>query len=401
MVLTDDLPTPPVLQHLGRGLLERTDELAGRLLRALIANEPAYAEAIAAEEELRANMRTNLQRGLQVLVGDLPLETGPGIPAWDTGIRRAQQRMPLEAVLRAYRLGGRILWEALVETCEADPEADPRALMEGAIWVWEVIDAHSAVMAEAYRREEARLRSRDLRQRQIALEALIQGRGSDPAFAREAARTLDLPLDRPMAVVVGLVDPPGEEPLRSPQEACGAAGFASVWQARADVECGLVSLEGRSIRALLALLEERVCGRVGVSPVFLTMAGVDTAYRLAEVSARTHPVGGRAVAFLDDRLPEALLASSPEVIPRLLHQTVHPLLALPAPDRDALLDTLRAVIDEDGSPTRAAAALYCHRNTVTYRLQRIEELTGRGVSTPRDKLMWTMALAALAQSPLP
>ena len=58
----------------------------------------------------------------------------------------------------------------------------------------------------------------------------------------------------------------------------------------------------------------------------------------------------------------------------------------------ALLDTLAAFLATDGSPTRAADELYCHRNTVMHRLRRIEQVTGRKVADPRARLQWQLAL---------
>ncbi len=48
----------------------------------------------------------------------------------------------------------------------------------------------------------------------------------------------------------------------------------------------------------------------------------------------------------------------------------------------------------DGSPTHAAAEPSCHRNTVSYRLRQLEELTGRSLTDPRDKLLLTLAMLA-------
>ena len=64
------------------------------------------------------------------------------------------------------------------------------------------------------------------------------------------------------------------------------------------------------------------------------------------------------------------------------------------PRRRTLLDTLRAVLDAGGSPSRAASTLYCHRNTVMYRLARLEALTGRRLTEARDRLPLELALAA-------
>ena len=53
---------------------------------------------------------------------------------------------------------------------------------------------------------------------------------------------------------------------------------------------------------------------------------------------------------------------------------------------------MAAFLASDGSPSRAADALYCHRNTVMHRLRRIESMTGRKLTDPRSRLLWQLAL---------
>ncbi len=55
------------------------------------------------------------------------------------------------------------------------------------------------------------------------------------------------------------------------------------------------------------------------------------------------------------------------------------------------LQTLSVYFEENGSPRRAAERLHLHPNTVTYRLRRIEELTGMSLSVHRDRLMAEIA----------
>jgi hypothetical protein len=383
-----------VLERLGHTLLGDLDGLTDRLVDAIGASEPEYVDHPGVpDDELRDSIRRNLDRAVRQLIEELPSDGGPDDPARLTGIRRAQQGVPLEVVLRSYRLGGRVIWDALVDAGRRLEDLDPQELMEAATRVWRLIDEHSSAVSEGYRLEESRLRRRDLRQRQLTLDALIEGRGSDPGFAREAARTLGLPLDVPLVCVVALIDAPGADPLRAPQEACSAAGYPAVWQVRSGAEVGLVAVADRDPAALVGVLDARADGRVGISPPVDSLAEVSTAYRLAEVSAFTLSPEHPAVAFLDDRLPEALLANSPEIVPRLRARTVAALADLAPDDRRALIATVAAVLANDGSPTRAAEQLFCHRNTVAYRLQRVHELTGRGISDPRDKLLWTLALA--------
>jgi len=74
---------------------------------------------------------------------------------------------------------------------------------------------------------------------------------------------------------------------------------------------------------------------------------------------------------------------------------VGPILALP--HAEVLLDTLAALLAHNGSPTHAATALYCHRNTVIYRLKQLESLSGRSLQVPRDRLMLALGLMALGR----
>ena len=57
-----------------------------------------------------------------------------------------------------------------------------------------------------------------------------------------------------------------------------------------------------------------------------------------------------------------------------------------------LLATLRAWLSAGCSTAAAADALVVHRNTVTYRLGRIEQLTGRGLRDSRVRLELELAL---------
>jgi len=41
--------------------------------------------------------------------------------------------------------------------------------------------------------------------------------------------------------------------------------------------------------------------------------------------------------------------------------------------------------------------MFVHRNTVGYRLGRVQELTGRGVTSTADRVVWTLALLALGR----
>jgi PucR family transcriptional regulator, purine catabolism regulatory protein len=59
---------------------------------------------------------------------------------------------------------------------------------------------------------------------------------------------------------------------------------------------------------------------------------------------------------------------------------------------DELVRSLDLFIEHNGHWEKAAAALYCHRHTLRYRIRRIEQLTGRDFSNARDRIEFWLAL---------
>ena len=98
---------------------------------------------------------------------------------------------------------------------------------------------------------------------------------------------------------------------------------------------------------------------------------------------------------VEERLPKVLLTASPAVTALLVRRTLGPVLAQPAHQAEVLVSTLRALLAHHGSPTHAAQELYCHRNTVIYRMRQLQALTERDLSDPQDRLLLTLALLAV------
>ncbi|HWF29470.1 MAG TPA: helix-turn-helix domain-containing protein, partial [Mycobacterium sp.] len=90
------------------------------------------------------------------------------------------------------------------------------------------------------------------------------------------------------------------------------------------------------------------------------------------------------VAVFDDTPLAVAAVSAPEVMGKIRSLVLWRLDELPAEERTILLDTFRAWVAAGGSANDTAAKIYCHPNTVRHRLHRIEELTGRSLSRPKD-----------------
>jgi len=86
----------------------------------------------------------------------------------------------------------------------------------------------------------------------------------------------------------------------------------------------------------------------------------------------------------DDSVLGVAAVSAPEVTSKLASIILGPFDDMPVEDKDVLFTTFRAWVDHDGSVPETAAALYCHPNTVRYRLRRFEERSGRSLTVPRE-----------------
>ena len=88
-----------------------------------------------------------------------------------------------------------------------------------------------------------------------------------------------------------------------------------------------------------------------------------------------------------------LLATVPASVLRSFRERLlGPLLAYDDQHRAELLPTLREFLACSGSWNACAAKMYVHVNTVRYRIRRIEELTGRNLSSLDDQVDFFLAL---------
>ncbi len=378
-------------------LLGESDRIADAIMEQLFGYDGERYDRVDAElrADVRDSTRVHIRRGLEVLS-----EQGtPGtatVELWrETGRRRARQGVPMELVLSAYTLGSRILWQTLLEKAE-ESSIEEDVLLEAGQSVWAALDIQNAVMIEGYRRESARLQRQDLQRQQSILDALVEGRGADPEFAADARAALGVSADAAVACVVALYDGALDEPLSPAEDRLERLGIGSFWHVRAGVYFGLLAGPLLEEPGLVDLFTPHATGRVAVATSPEGIAGFATAFQLASRAAETVARGERTVVSVTDRLPEVLLAGSPQIAPLLMAETVGPLMSQPPSHAQTLVRTLEALLRHDGSPTHAAAELYCHRNTVIYRMKQIEQLTGRRLSDPRDKLMLGLGLMSIA-----
>ncbi|MVU84073.1 PucR family transcriptional regulator [Nocardia sp. ET3-3] len=386
-------PAPTLgTQRLAAACQAEVPELTKRLMAAIATDNPEWTDYTAVPRaDLRDGCKRYLTRILDLLGRQDPDPDGDDVAA-AIGRRRAEQGVPLEAMLRTFRLGGQIVWEALLDKAD---DIGPTEIRQVGSAMWAVVDGMSSALVTSYRTTELERVRSDERRRHSLMEDLLAGRAHDATFAARAGRELNLPPNGAYLVVVAR----GESgpPLHMGTEAAlGASGIRSVWHDREDSTVGLVSLEHRDGSAVLQQLRPLISGRAGVSPVVAGLAGVDAGHGLAVLALDTAPGDEHGLLVsLDERYPEALLLRSPDLTALLVTHTLGPVLDLPPKERDILLQTLAVWLAENCSAANAAPKLHCHRNTVINRLQRISMLLGRQLEGQRSYVELSLALAAL------
>jgi purine catabolism regulator len=203
----------------------------------------------------------------------------------------------------------------------------------------------------------------------------------------------------------------------------GGADGAPAPQAEAELDRFLADA---NVGALVATRERLLCAVVDASedvdPVALAARARDAITEnqaaLRAAASRAAPVGALRRTFHEARcaLEAAALAngSSPPVASYRDLGAFQLLLSLQDDDAlrlycdsvlgpledasgeygDELIRSLEAFIEQNGQWERAARELYCHRHTLRYRIRRVEQLTGRDLSSARDRIEFWLALRA-------
>jgi sugar diacid utilization regulator len=94
------------------------------------------------------------------------------------------------------------------------------------------------------------------------------------------------------------------------------------------------------------------------------------------------------------RLLFRVLASHPEEVRSFYEDTVAPIVRYDDQYRTDLVGTLEAYLEQNCNMNATAAAIYAHRHTVAYRLERVKELTGLDPMLSEDRERLGLGLKA-------
>lgn len=350
------------------------DRLSHAIADDILSGDHAYIERSIPRQGLVDIVADNLRSLLTALsIGDLDLA-----PARRAGRIKAEYGVELSGVLHAYRLAGLRLWRAIEESSGSD-DSGKNTLFTLGSELWSALDELSTVAAEAHR-EVTVARERWAQQSRFA--AVVDLLSPMVASERREAAARLLQVDDGMRFFVLVMDE------HSP--ALEILGARAHWaEFNGGRVCLLVQREGDDFAV------PSNGARIGVSEEFRSLGHAVEAERQARIALRCMGSATEGIGHYGQSLTDMLIASQPAEAEVLVRRTFAEVGALSSDSRDLLLETFETWIECGGSLSTAGELLHCHRNTVNYRLRRLETLTARLTADPVDLTVLTMALRAI------
>ncbi|MFD0257218.1 PucR family transcriptional regulator [Kitasatospora indigofera] len=382
--------------------------LAPAVMAQLVTLLPAYRAL--PSEQLRDEIAREVDRGIRAFTevlrtGELPGEAELARIS-ESSARRADEGVPLEAVVGAYHLGAQECAAQVLPAAGPEDLPDVLLVQQRLLGYLRLV---SCAVAAGYVQERQTALGDEQVARQSLLSELLEG--GDPQTAADRA---GLPLP-PCYLVLGITMGPHPDELL-PDVNHAVAARRKLRRLRNELQRrtagvplsslsgtgGLVLLPSGTPPADFAGTDRdglaRLVGQLGracgaellVAAAPAAPDGVADAARLVGELREVAQASGRGpgLYLLDDVLLEYQLSRPGPARDRLAA------LLAPLAGRPELLDTLRTFLACGLVRRQAAALLQVHPNTVDYRLRRASELTGLDAARGADQLTLRAALAA-------
>lgn len=303
-----------------------------------------------------------------------------------TASRRARQNIPLAALLHTYRAGYMAVWET-VRARVGGAGADLDTMMLASELAMEYFNAISSEATQAYFAERERIGAETRRAQAQLVEDLLTGElqhtdesapqlGAHGLHRRHGCRVLLIEAATAENGPAPLVGAQTIEDITAALRAQDSVPLAAVVHGRVVVVLPPDAEVARLVETTLPQLTSPAGAymRAGLSTLRPALREAPQAYAEARLALRIASRDRPFVPLETARLFDAMLAESEDTLGRLTPAWSEDLRQEDVSGE--LQDTLHAYLDGELNVGRAAKRLGVHPNTVRYRLQRIETITG-------------------------
>ncbi|WP_067432798.1 PucR family transcriptional regulator [Nocardioides jensenii] len=396
---------PPLVARvrdvLGPGALDWGVDVGHEMATTIIADITAMGGGEEAFDTLRMGTEASTLHSMLMLVSDDP--TSGTVPEESLEGDRvfAQRRIPLDVVLHGIRVGHSIMARSLLDAASTMVEEPLRTqeMKRTSEWLFGYMDDFASTMSAEYLAEHDRWVTSAAAERAELVASILDG---TPVRVADASTTLGYPLDRHHLALVVWRTPGSAETATDLQRVaaklladsgCSASlvvpfGASSVWVwtswRSGDIERPqLVAPDLPGINVTVGTLAAGVDG---------FRQSHHEALQAAElVRGASSPTW---LTWYDDVELAVLLSSDPALARAFVSRELGPLAADTAPAAE-LRETVATYLACDRSLAQAAEILHVARNTVAYRVKKVEKEIGRDL---RDRRLEFECALRLTQS---
>lgn len=328
----------------------------------VLSDIPGYR--VVSRADLLASLRRNTRLAVRTLAAR---QVPPAEEIWEAEkatLERLQSGLPIEDIMAGFRVSIGTIEDKMVELARHRDVTDDEVLALTRL-LWQLSDAFSARAAAAYRRHGMTLALAEQRRQDQWLLALLAGSLDAQEIRRGVA---GLRLD-PDAELITCCTP------RSPEDALEDARQLLVGQFRGAATAVVLPSEGRLVGILPAAPKPVTGLLIALGPPATPSRLADSALNSRRVLAAAELRYEQGVYCAADLGWRMALPASPDVTASLRHKYLEPMEGRGAFGAE-VLETLRTYLEHERSIPATARALHLHVNTLRYRLQRFEQLTG-------------------------
>ncbi len=380
----------PIPAETVRAVRVATRRLVDGIIIEIRDENPVYADVLEGPEGV--GIRLGIEQAIGAFLDAIERGDRPGgetAEVWRRlGEAEFQAGRNLEALRAAWRTGTRAAWRGAADlAAEAGMPTETVIALAEAIFVF--TDELATDVVEGYvRRQSDEAGERERRRRRL-ISLLLDSEGSDPEALAHAAELAHWPLPRAVAVLAVGSDSAGAVVRRLDLDALVGSDPGGVVLVLPDPEgpgrpAALRRALGGTSTAMV--LGPTVAPREAHRSLRWARIALELVRRGALRSDRPTRVAdhlGTVVLLQDEAMARALVAERLSAVE-----------ALPAAERERLLETLGAWLAHQRHTPRIAAELHVHPQTVRYRIGKLRELLGESIDTPDGRFDLELALRA-------
>lgn len=387
-------PVGELLRKVAEELRPQADDIAQAMVDAYNREIPTYGAI--GDESLREDVRS--VSSAMVTTWLTVMSTGASLDAellakmTEGARRRAVQGIDMQSMLRAYRVGIRVMWGETTSSPLWRSQALQGSLAQVATWALDFADRISTAVAAAYADENNEIARQRAHRRSALLDVILSASRSE---------VVDGPTELCRRHSVASVRVGSELTLRELErtgDLLEKQGGATLWTVRHRSLVAIIDWprgidRDHLCRSLSRLAHGAQIEAIGLGGIAENVEETRQSYAEAVAALRIGPAiaqDARPVFDYQDLAPLIALLEQPDKARRFVTAAIEPLGDLTK--RPWVFETLEAYLTYQGHLQEVACALGVHPNTVKYRLRELRSATGTSFTEGEHASMILLAL---------